>query len=260
MAISEGAPSKRPRSPNYPTVGLREAVDRVGRLYQKDNKAGAPPEMAAVHIGFGKPHGQAMSALAALKKFGLVTKLNGRIVPTQRAIEIINLPEADPRRHKAIRDAAMEPEIYRELIDQHRASGWPAEEVLASELVTYKGFIKNAADALVRDLFDSMEFAGLSDTSALESEQETDSTMEETIDQPKQYVSTRGHVIGAPPPVSAPTTKSGGIPKLSEISLPVGTSDDGEIVFAHVRFDSGIKRNLIASLRSLLEAMEKTLP
>jgi hypothetical protein len=45
-----------------------------------------------------------------------------------------------------------------------------------------------------------------------------------------------------------------------EISLPVGTSDEGEIVFDTVRFDAVIKRNLVASLRGLLEAMEKTLP
>ena len=59
---------------------------------------------------------------------------------------------------------------------------------------------------------------------------------------------------------AAPTGRTAASKLSSEISLPVGTSDDGEIVFAHVRFDSGIKRNLIASLRALLEAMEKTLP
>lgn len=44
-----------------------------------------------------------------------------------------------------------------------------------------------------------------------------------------------------------------------EISLPVGMSEDGEVVFAHLRFDGGIKKSLLANLRALLEAMEKPL-
>jgi len=160
--------SKRHRSPNYPYVGLRQAVERVRKLYEKDGKAGAPPEIAAVHIGFGKPHGEAMSVLAALKKFGLVSESNGRLAPTQRALEIINLSEADIRRRQAIQDAVMEPAIYRELIEQHRESGWPSNDVLASELVTYRNFNPNAVNAFVEELKDSLQFSGLSEIVALE--------------------------------------------------------------------------------------------
>jgi hypothetical protein len=164
--------TKRPRSPNYPAVGLREAVDRLKKLYEKDGKAGAPAEIAAVHIGFGKPHGQAMSVLAALKRFGLVSENGGRFAPSQRGLEIINLSPDDPRRQKALCDAVLEPSIYRELIDKHRESGWPANEVVASELETYKGFIKKAAISLVEDLKDSLEFSGLSNETALVSKDE----------------------------------------------------------------------------------------
>src|SRR5216683_2636418 len=110
MAVAEEATSDkktRHRSPAYPAVGLREAIDRVGKLYKADGKAGAPPKLAAVHIGFATAHGQALGILAALKKFGLVTEVNGRIVPSQRAIEILNLPPSDARRVQAIKDAAL---------------------------------------------------------------------------------------------------------------------------------------------------------
>jgi hypothetical protein len=158
---------------------LREAVERVGKLYGKDGKAGAPPELAAVHIGFSSPHGQAMSVLAALKKFGLVAEAGGRVVPTQRAIEIANLSDGDPRRMRAIREAVMEPPIYRELIDQHRDTGWPADDVLASELVTYKNFNPNAVAAFVSELKDSLEYAGLSSGLSLESVNEGEAEAEQ---------------------------------------------------------------------------------
>jgi hypothetical protein len=51
-----------------------------------------------------------------------------------------------------------------------------------------------------------------------------------------------------------------GIPKPNEISLPVSISPEGEVVFAHLRFDSNLRKEFLTNLRGLLEAMEKTLP
>ncbi len=151
---------------------------------EADGKAGAPAELAAVHIGFTKPHGQAMSVLAALKKFGLLSEINGRWVSSQRAIEILNLPEGDERKQRALRDAALSPEIYRQLIEARKATGWPHNDVLESELVTYKNFNPNSVGTFVVDLMDSLEFAGLSDLSALELEasKETDTDDDDAPD------------------------------------------------------------------------------
>jgi hypothetical protein len=171
----------RHRSPNYPAVGLRNAVERVRSLYQKDGKAGAPAKLAAVHIGFASAHGEAMSVVAALKKFGLVESTKGRVAPTQRAIEIINLPETDLRREQALKDAALSPAIYRELIEQHRQTGFPADDVLQSELVTYKDFNPRAVAGFVKDFKDTLDFAGLSDLSQLEYHEERGSEDSENM-------------------------------------------------------------------------------
>jgi hypothetical protein len=159
---TEEAKKERQRSPNYPAVGLRDAVERVRKLYTEDGRAGAPPKIAAVHIGFKAPHGQAMSVLAALKRFGLVSEVNGRIAPTHAAIEILNLPESDPRRKAALREAALGPPIYRELVDNHRVTGLPKRDVLEAELVTYKKFNPSAVKAFVTDFLDTLEYAGIS--------------------------------------------------------------------------------------------------
>lgn len=44
-----------------------------------------------------------------------------------------------------------------------------------------------------------------------------------------------------------------------QISTPVGT-DEGRIVFAHVRFDSSIKKEFVSSLKQYLDYLETTLP
>ena len=158
---------RRHRSPNYPAVGLREAIDRVRKFMTVDGRAGATPEIAAKHIGYASAHGQAYSVLAALKKFGLAEDKDGRIVPTQRAIEIISLPENDLRRTKAIRDAALLPSVYVELIEQYRKTGLPSDETLEGELKAYRGFNPNAVKEFLKGFRETLEFAGLSDLDAL---------------------------------------------------------------------------------------------
>jgi hypothetical protein len=65
------ADKSRQRSPNYPAIGLRAAIEKVRLLYDADKKAGAPIDVALSHMGFSKRHGQAMTILSALKKFRL---------------------------------------------------------------------------------------------------------------------------------------------------------------------------------------------
>jgi hypothetical protein len=161
---------KRQRSPNYPAVGLKEAIDRLKLFMKEDGRAGAAPGIAAKHIGFSTAHGQAYSVLAALKKFGLVEDKDGRLIPTQRAVEINSLPESDPRRLKAIRDAALSPAIYAELIAQYKDTGLPATDTLAGELEAYKGFNPNAVKEFLKGFKDTLDFAGLTDFSVLGSE------------------------------------------------------------------------------------------
>ncbi len=159
---------KRQRSPNYPTIGLREAVDRTKKFVAANGKAGAMPAIAAKLIGFASAHGQAYSALSALKKFGLLEEKDGRVLPTQRGMEVAGLPESDPRRLKAIADAAVSPSIYAELFELYKNTNIPAnDETISGELITYKGFNPNAVKEFLKAFRETIEFAGLSDLTVL---------------------------------------------------------------------------------------------
>ncbi len=255
-----GQPEKktRHRSPSYPTIGLRESVDRLEKFYTADGKAGAPPEIAVKHMGFATAHGQAMSALAALKKFGIVSEANGRIIPSQRGIEIVRLPKDDPRRLQALKQAAIAPPIYRELIEQHKDTGLPGEGVLESELETYRNFNPNAVRGFVEDFKDTLEFAGLSDFSALELPVEDEDVPEESVIQPTRNVQ-------QPPPPMVQTQPGAKLKEAlqrvtsSQISTPVGRQEDGQVVFAHVNFDGGITKEFVSSLKKYLDYLETTL-
>jgi hypothetical protein len=104
-----------------------------------------------------------MSALAALKKFGLVVvdEENERLEPSQLAIEIINRQAEDPRRACALAEAALKPPVYRQLVDRHKDSSLPADDILEGELVINKRFNPDAVGPFLRNFKDSLVFAGL---------------------------------------------------------------------------------------------------
>jgi hypothetical protein len=236
----------RQRSPNYPSIGLRAAVEKVRLLHDADRRAGALVDAALTHMGFSSRHGQAMTVLSALKKFGLVEESAGRIMPSQRAIDILTFPEDNPRRTNALREAALSPDIYVELYDRYKPSGGiPSEETLKAELVADKHFNPNSVDGFMGDFKDTLVFAGLMNSLGLLTSLEDTLAMSDSV-----QTSLR----------PAPNASTKAIPQgMKEISLPVGVTEDGQPVFAHVRFDAPLKKEMLSSLRVLLDAVEKTL-
>lgn len=156
------AHQSRHRSPNYPAVGLRDAVQRIRKLIEADGKAGSLPDVAAKHIGFSSAHGTARSVLSALRKFGLAAEQRGRIVPTPLAIEIAHYPENSERHKAALRTAALGPVIYKKLVDEYGTLGnLPSDESLRPELIVRGEFNPKAVDAFIADFRDSLTYAGL---------------------------------------------------------------------------------------------------
>ena len=160
QAISK--PGHKPRSPNYPGVGLEEAVKRVKKLLDADGRAGSPVEAAAKHIGYSGPHGAALVVLSALKKFALLEEQKGRLAPTQLAIDIINFPEGHERRNQALRTAALSPTAYRLIVDQFKAVGQlPSDTTLRPELIADRGYTASKVDGFLKDFRGSLVYAGL---------------------------------------------------------------------------------------------------
>jgi hypothetical protein len=162
MAKTDETGKKRQRSPNYPAVNLEDAIGRLKRLYDADGRPGAPMATAVKHFGFSGPHGQAMTIVSALKKFGLIEDKAGRIVPSPLGLDIMEFKPGQERYEVAIRDAACKPDIYSELVETYREHGrLPSDEALRPELITDKGFNPKAVDGFLVDFRKSMEFAGL---------------------------------------------------------------------------------------------------
>lgn len=154
------------RSPSYPNMPLREAVELVGRIEQQYRSNPIDRMLAARLIGYTTLSGPANKTLAALASYGLLERAGkGETRVTERARNILHAPTQDQRLTR-IREAALEPELYRELRERFAGIAVPPEEGVINHL-NRQGFNTNAVRPAARAFLATMSY--LEEISASES-------------------------------------------------------------------------------------------
>jgi hypothetical protein len=147
----------RMRSPNYPSYGLSEAVDRLRKFWSKEEGTVVSADVAAKAIGYTGLSGPARTYLAAMKKFGLLSEHKNGMLVSLLGLRILH-PESPEDEQKAIQEAALRPELFRELAATHaRAS----DDALKSLLINKLRFSEIGAKNLISSFRDTVEFAKL---------------------------------------------------------------------------------------------------
>ncbi len=144
----------RTRSPNYPAIGLPEAIERLQKLFEKAHRQTITREQAAEAMGYDGLHGGSLGALSALLKFGLLQKSENGVRVSDRGITII-APEDDKERDLAIANAAFDPLLFQELRERFLGE-MPSDGKLRSFLIR-KNFSSSALDRVVRSYRETME-------------------------------------------------------------------------------------------------------
>ena len=146
----------RSRSPNYPQIGLKEAVLRVSSVYKRDYQASLTRDLAAERLGYSGLNGKSLAVLAALGKFGLLEGRGEETRVTDLAVRILAFPLGSPERRAALAEAAGRPELFAEL-DQRFARLQASDGAIRAWLIT-RGFIPPAADSAVRAYRETKQF------------------------------------------------------------------------------------------------------
>lgn len=161
-----GVPKKkRQRSPSYPAINLEEALNRARVLYSHERKNAAALDVVVHHWGFAAKSSSGLLIAAAMKKFGLLIDVdgnNGRYVRLSPAALNILLDERedDTDRRRLVREAALKPEIHRELWDQW-GKELPSDATVRTYLVRDRDFTEPAAAAFIEEYKQTISFAGL---------------------------------------------------------------------------------------------------
>ena len=119
--MSEAESKKKVRSPSFPFIGLREALDRARAFYEAEQRNAARPETAAAHWGYSPKSSGGKQTIAALRAFGLLdgdslVKLSGRALRI-----VLDERSGSEERERLLQQAALMPPIHARLWERYGA-------------------------------------------------------------------------------------------------------------------------------------------
>jgi len=225
---------KRLRSPNYPALSLKEAVEKVRKLAEEIGQRSADRETVAVGMGYSGLSGASASAISALHKYGLIQGRGGDVSVTDRAMTIL-YPASDNERSEALREAAKKPELFKDLAGRF-GDNVKNEELLRNYLLRNK-FAPNAVDAAISAYKETVEFiGGFSEAYDLASEPN-----KETVSTP-EYSTASGNTRSDSPPAS--------ISEEGEVVASYGNKDRG-FVFIKATHGMSAKEAMAMAKRAI---------
>jgi hypothetical protein len=146
------------RSPNYPAMGLSDAIVAIKALYAKERRTSVSGVVAARALGYASLSGPVRVKLAALKKYGLLDgdEKNGLRV-SDLAMRILFPSDGDDE-DSSRKESALKPELFRTLFESF-ADG--SDDALRSYLITKLHFAPTGARQVIAAFRDTIKFANL---------------------------------------------------------------------------------------------------
>lgn len=144
------------RSPNYPAIGLREAIQRLRPVYAKQNQYPTNRAVIANLMGYKSLNGASATVVSALSKFGLLEGHGDTLRVSDLGRDIAEYEPGSREFAAAIQRAAWLPVFFKELRDQY-PSGLSSDPSLRITLLD-RGFNSKAIDGAVQAYRETVQF------------------------------------------------------------------------------------------------------
>jgi len=213
----------RDRSPQYPFISLKVALERAKEFYAKERRNAAPVSIAVTHWKYKPKSSGGIQTIAALKSYGLLTDKGSGAARTVQLTESAWAIIRDERtvsaeRDAAIKQAALRPKIHATLWQKYGMTE-PSPETLRHYLRFDLKFNDNAVGDFIREYKETISFAKMGDSDTVtevEGDSETESlyaegqTMQnQPVTQPQgSQTFPRAPLTGKPVGQSIPVTKN----------------------------------------------------
>ncbi|MBL4916156.1 hypothetical protein [Szabonella alba] len=166
------------RSPAYPSMSLGDAISAVGKIEAQYRSSPVDRENGAKLIGYSSLSGPANKALAALASFGLVERAGkGMMKVTTRARMILHA-RTEQERVDALRQAATEPQLFKDIRERFSDIEMPPEDGVRTYL-NREGFNPTAVGPAAKAFLATMRY--IEEQGASESHGRAAPTVAETI-------------------------------------------------------------------------------
>jgi len=156
---------EKQRSPKYPIISLKNALEKAQKIWDKAARHEVPIQSLADYWEISKTSSSLIGYSAALVKYGLLEYLSGQgrdkqVRLTQLAIEAINHPVGSKERESALKKAALNPEIYKEIWEKYQGQ-LPDDSVIKPYLLIQKHFNNSYVNGFLADFRESISVANL---------------------------------------------------------------------------------------------------
>jgi len=143
------------RSPNYPAIGLPEALSAVQKIWGIEKRTPVSIDVLGKAMGYTSLSGPVRTKVAALRKYGLLEQQGGQYRLSDLAIHILHAADEEERQ-QALASAALRPELFRELIATHADA---SDAALKSHLLIRKKFSDAGARQFIKSFRETLSIA-----------------------------------------------------------------------------------------------------
>jgi hypothetical protein len=159
QASSEEVAMAYMRSPGYPSISLRQAVEMIRILYDHNRQNVTDRDAAAKDLGYKGMTGQSTKILADLAHYGLVERAGkGGLRVTDTAARIVASHSVDEK-NSSLLQAAYGPELFSAIREQW-PDGFVSENSLRSFLLR-KNFATVAIQPVMKAYYETYDFLRL---------------------------------------------------------------------------------------------------
>jgi hypothetical protein len=173
VAETSQTPKRNPptRSPSFPYVDLKEALEKAELFRLKEGRNAASFEVGVSHWRYSPKSSGAKQTVAALRAFGLLDS-EGPLKLTDTALRVLmDKREPSPEREGLIRKLALNPPMHKRLWERYGVH-LPSHANLRHALIFDDGFNENAVEDFIKEYKATIEFARLAESGSMPSEDE----------------------------------------------------------------------------------------
>lgn len=219
----ESEKKTKDRSPAYPFISLKAAVDRARQFHKEERRSAAPISVAVKHWGYKEKSSGGIQTIAALKYFGLLqdtgTGKNRKVALSEPGLKIVmDERTVSPERDLLLKKAALMPKMYARLWNEW-GTAMPSEETVRHHLRVELKFIDSTVDSFIRGYKDTIAFAKLTQSDKVSSE---DGNSGESEAQSESYAPKIGDYV---------QWESNGVLRMKEPAKLARMSSDGGFAF-----------------------------
>jgi len=165
------------RSPKFPFIPLKRAIERADQLRKKEGWNDVNINVAVGHWGYKPTSSGGKQTAAALKTYGLITDSGSgdnrsiKLSPLCKMILLDNRDQSEEREN-AIKTAALNSKLFKELWTKYAATGIPSDANLSHYLIFEKEVNEKSAADIIKNFRETIEFSGLTESDIIDGEVE----------------------------------------------------------------------------------------